>query len=270
MLNLYYTIFPNVRRSISKRWYEYISSLDTGTDMLFMNYGFAPLDPTAKKLALRPADEGHRYSIQLYHHLASAVDLTGLDVLEIGSGRGGGASYLSRYFQPRSLTGVDITASAVEFCRRHHKVTGLFFEQDNAEALQFPAESFDVVLNVESSNCYPNIENFFSEVTRVLRPGGTFLYTDLRKAEELPRWRAQLAGMGLELIQEENITANVIKALELDDARKRQLIERRAPKLIRKPFYEFAGMKGSDYVYGPLRRGEKVYLNFVFRKPAAL
>jgi ubiquinone/menaquinone biosynthesis C-methylase UbiE len=267
MLNLYYTIFPNLRRSISKRWYEYISSLDTGTDMLFMNYGFSPLHSNVKKLVLRPADETHRYSIQLYHHLASAIDLTGLDVLEVGSGRGGGASYISRYLRPRSMTGVDITASAIEFCRQHHNVSGLSFERHNAEALEFADQSFDVILNVESSNCYPNISNFFSEVARVLRPGGYFLYTDLRKEEEVQNWRAQLFEIGLDLVKEENITPNVLKALELDDARKRNLIEQRAPKFIRKPFYEFAGMKGSGYVYGPLKHGEKMYLNFVFRKP---
>ena len=80
MLNLYYTYFPNFRRSISKWWYEYISKIDSSTKMLFMNYGYASLDSTHKSIKLKASDEENRYSIQLYHHLASAVDLSGKDV----------------------------------------------------------------------------------------------------------------------------------------------------------------------------------------------
>ena len=33
---------------------------------------------------------------QLYHYVAAAVDLDGKKVLEVGSGRGGGANYVTR------------------------------------------------------------------------------------------------------------------------------------------------------------------------------
>ena len=75
-----------------------------------MNYGWASLDPTASALTLRPEDEPNRYCIQLYHRVASVVDLCGSDVLEVGCGRGRGASYVMRYLwlaragQERSLT----------------------------------------------------------------------------------------------------------------------------------------------------------------------
>ena len=59
-----------------------------------MNYGYAPLDPQTEKLVLDDADESDRYCIQLYQHVASAVDRLGLSVLEVGSGRGGGSGYI--------------------------------------------------------------------------------------------------------------------------------------------------------------------------------
>ena len=39
---------------------------------------------------LKSEDEKDRYPIQLYHHVASQINLKGLKVLEVGSGRGGG------------------------------------------------------------------------------------------------------------------------------------------------------------------------------------
>jgi len=44
-------------------------------------------------LTLSEEDEKDRYSIQLYHHVSSQIDLKGLKVLEVGSGRGGDIIY---------------------------------------------------------------------------------------------------------------------------------------------------------------------------------
>ena len=80
------SISPAIRRSAWKIWYRYITELDKGAQVTFMNYGYA--DP--KKIILKKSDEKDRYCIQLYHHVASAVSLKGRDVLEVGCGRGGG------------------------------------------------------------------------------------------------------------------------------------------------------------------------------------
>ena len=70
---------------------------------------------------------------------------------------------------------------------------GLAFEVGDAERMPFPDASFDAVVNVESSHCYPSMPAFLSEVRRVLRPGGHFLYADLRPRTDLPARRAELA-----------------------------------------------------------------------------
>src|SRR3546814_1062192 len=82
---------------------------------------------------LLPGDEPDRYSIQLYHQTAAALDWTGLDGLEVGCGRGGGASYVARYLKPRSLVGLDIADRAIEFCRRRHAAPGLSFVSGDAQ-----------------------------------------------------------------------------------------------------------------------------------------
>ena len=57
--------------------------------------------------------------------------------------------------------------------------------EGNAEKLPFADQSFDAVINVEASHCYPRFPQFLDEVARVLRPGGHFLYTDVRRRKEI-------------------------------------------------------------------------------------
>lgn len=255
-------LIPGVGYFASRRWFEHISTYKSGRHLLFMNYGFAA-DPPINLLA---EDEEHRYFIQLYHHTASAIDLQGLEVLEVGCGRGGGSSYMARYLKPKSLVAVDLAANAIDFCQAHYNRPNLRFERGDAQDLPFADNSFDALVNVESSICYPDVPKFLSEVVRVLRPGGHFLYADIRNQDELAIWSDQLAALPLEKVTEEIITPNVLRALDLDNGRKEQLISQYAPRIIHPIFKEFAGMKGSKFFYGAFASGEKVYKRYVFRK----
>ena len=265
-ISLFNRFLPGLGFMLSRLWFEFISRVDSGDDMLFMNYGYAELDASMPPLRLRPEDERHRYPIQLYNKVAGAVDMRNLEVLEIGSGRGGGAAYMADCLEPKSVVGLDITASAIDFCRRRYGNGRLSFVRGDAQSLEFSDESFDVVVSIESSICYPDVEAFFSEVVRVLRPLGYFLYADLRQAHELDTWQAQISRTGLKVVLEEVITSNILRALDLDDQRKRELIERRLPRPMHRPFGEFAGLKGSQFFYGDLLRGEKSYHRFVLQK----
>jgi ubiquinone/menaquinone biosynthesis C-methylase UbiE len=256
---------PALKRGLINRLYGIMSGLDRDVDMTFMNYGYAAPDGPA----LRSEDEVNRHCIQLYHHLAGAVDLRGKDVLEVGSGRGGGASYVTRYLGPRSYVGVDRCEKAIEFCRRHYAdVAGLTFRHGDAEALPFPDASFDVVLNVESSHGYGSVPRFLGEVARVLRPGGVFLYTDHRARWEIDDWREQLRATGLMLLDETDITGNVVEALDQTNDRKQALIAAKCPAWFRPSFNEFAAVHGSK-AYERFQTRRNRYLSFRLGKDGA-
>ncbi len=256
--------YPPVKRLLWHRWYQVLARQRWQADWTFMNYGYAPA-PGERRVELRPADEPNRPYIQLYDAVASAEELRGLEVLEVGSGRGGGASFLRRYHAPARVTGTDISARAVALCRRLHPVEGLEFRRGDAESLPFPAGSFDAVVNVESSHCYGSVDAFLAEVRRVLRPGGRFLYADFRDADALPAWRRQLDASGLELRRESDITGNVLAALDAEDDRKRGLIARRIPAVLQPVFRDFAALRGSQ-VYEAFRSRSLVYRAYSLRK----
>jgi ubiquinone/menaquinone biosynthesis C-methylase UbiE len=266
-INTLRRISPTLPHTISRWWFEHISTYDSGTHMLFMNYGYSALDPADNTLQLSDADEPNRYFIQLYHQVAGAVDLQGKDVVEVGCGRGGGISFVQRYLHPRSSIGLDLTHNAIKFCQKHYQaIPHLTFQQGDAQALPIPDQSIDVLLNVESSLCYPDVEQFFAEVVRVLKPGGYFLYADLRPLHQWELWHEQLARIPLKQLAAVEISANVVRALELDSERKQKLIEQHAPRIFHKPFAEFAGLPGSEFFYGALATGKKRYKRFVFQK----
>lgn len=255
---------PAVRRAMWRGFFEFAASYFRHAEFwTFMNYGYADDAPPPK---LKAADWDERYPAHLYHRVASRVDLKDRDVLEVSSGRGGGASYVKRYLGPRKLVGLDIAASAVAFCRRVHKVEGLEFRQGDAERLPFPDASFDAVINVEASFCYPTIDRFYAEVKRVLRPGGHFLYADLRWDFEIPEFDRGLAESGLQLIERTEITQNVVRALELDGDRRQAANRRECPRFLQNLMGKFIGVSGTR-IPVDLGSGRMRYFACVLQKP---
>jgi ubiquinone/menaquinone biosynthesis C-methylase UbiE len=229
-----------------------------------MNYGYQSLNGEPP-LILEKDDEINRYCIQLYDFVVSKVQVKDKDVLEVGSGRGGGASYITRYYKPKSYIAMDISSGVINFCNNYHKVNGLKFIVGVAEEPPFPDNSFDIVVNVESARCYKSIKKFFEEVNRMLRPGGHFCFADMIKKGEYDAVRADLLASGMEIISETNISQNVVKALDFDNERREAIIAKKVPKFLKKAFFQFAGTKGTER-YESFANGKMEYWNFVLRK----
>jgi SAM-dependent methyltransferase len=188
-------------------------------------------------------------------------------VLEIGSGRGGGASYLARYRGATEVTGADFSAEAIAFCQsRHRQVRNLTFAFGDAERLPFAEGAFDAIINIESSHCYGHVDRFFREAVRVLRPGGHFLFADVRVAGAMPALAALLdSEPAWTTVETEDITGGVVSALEQDDAKKRQLIAELVPERRRKVLGEFAALTDTP-MFARFRDRRLLYHRFVCRK----
>lgn len=256
--------YPTFRRLAWKPIYNTLAKSYDNHDWHFMNYGYEPLDGRPS-LTLLEVDERHRYSCQLYHYLASEVNVKDKHVLEVGSGRGGGASHIKRYLQPMTMTGMDIAGNAVAFANKTHRVEGLKYVEGNAENMPFDNDCFDVVINVESCHAYGSVPNFLKEVRRVLKPNGYFLCTDIRLAPEMENLRNQLKNSGLKLLREKDITSNVVKAIELENPQKIARIQEGVSSWVAPAIAEFAGVSGSQ-IDLTLQSGKREYAWFVLQK----
>jgi ubiquinone/menaquinone biosynthesis C-methylase UbiE len=232
-------------------------------DVVFLNWGYEEDPPMG--IPLDESDEPNRYSIQLYHQVATQVDISGKDVLEVSCGHGGGASYIVRTLNPGSYTALDFNSSGIAFCQERHKLPGLKFVQGDAQALPFPDESFDVVVNVEASHIYPDFDKFISEVARVLRPGGHFLHTDFRNRDAFTAWEETLTKPPMRLVSRTVIDKEVVRGLQKNSPRSSEIINRHLPSFARRFGREFAVVDGSLF-YNDLERGEISYRTFCLTK----
>ncbi len=199
-----------------REFYDEVAERLPSPKLIFLNYGYADA-PTESCQWIAPVDACHRTHLCLVKHVMAGVDLAGKTVLEVGSGRGGNCHYLSRYTQAKKVYGIDLCEGHVRFCRAVHRLPNATFLRGDAERLPFRSETFDVVLNLESSHCYPHFERFLAEVHRVLRPRGIFCYADLWFLEFLgldweQRKRA-LDAAPFTLLSEEDISEPVLQAL---------------------------------------------------------
>ncbi|HLN20628.1 MAG TPA: class I SAM-dependent methyltransferase [Bacteroidales bacterium] len=255
------TDYPSL---IFRLLYWYLNKLDKHKKLIFMNFGYYDSE---RNLSLSPEDEYNRYPLQLYHHMAEMVDLRNKDIVDVGSGRGGGLSFIAKYYQAASLKGIDRGKDSIEFSKKYHKHDKLMFLHGDAQDLPIEDESCDVILNVESSHRYQSMDLFLKEVSRTLRPGGYFLFTDFRYDEKWDELLKLIEESGMLVLAEKDITDNIVKALELDSERRQELIRQYVPRVLRKKILNFSGSTGTE-TYEYFRNRKFTYRSFKVIKPA--
>jgi len=254
---------PNIRSRFWKSLYQRMARSHKDPEFKFMNYGFKDNNPPT----LSPEDEPDRLFIQLYHMNLRDTDVEGKDILEIGSGRGGGASWVSKTLNPKSLVAIDYSEEAVNRCIEwYYTQKNLIFLEGNAENLPFEDETFDVVYNVESSHCYGNIPAFLGETFRVMRKGGKFCWTDMRDQKTMDEMQEQFFQSGFSIESKKEVTSNVLEALSVIDADRRELIRKSAPPSLRKSFETFGGVPGTP-IFSALETGKIRYFRYLLSKP---
>lgn len=109
-------------------------------------------------------------------------------VLDVGCGTGGNAVHLATKYGCR-VTGIDISELMIERAEKRAVDSGLgerlSFQVGDAYNLDFPDESFDIVLTIFVSQ-FLDMDKAFPEFHRVLKHGGSLGINEMYRDQDIP------------------------------------------------------------------------------------
>jgi SAM-dependent methyltransferase len=125
-------------------------------------------------------------------------------ILVVGCGTGGNACYLANKYGCQ-IVGIDIAKLMIEHAQERAITLGLTdrvtFQVGDAYNLEFPDNSFDVVLTVFVSQ-FLDLHWAFPGILRVLRPGGYLGINEMYRADEVPEEALARVEEGEEVFRE--------------------------------------------------------------------
>ena len=153
-------------------------------------------------------------------------------VLDLGSGYGGAARYLSSALNCR-VVALNLSEKENQRNRELNTSQGLdhLIEvvEGSFEDIPYPDNTFDVVWSQDAILHSGQREKVVSEAARVLKPGGEFIFTDIMQAEQVPEGvlqpvydRIHLSSLGSLSFYREAAKKNGLKEVAYHD-HKRQL-----------------------------------------------
>jgi ubiquinone/menaquinone biosynthesis C-methylase UbiE len=137
--------------------------------------------------------------INLIETLTKFFSRTDGNVLDVACGKGASSKFLTKYFLPRNITGINISDRQLDACKVWAEECR--FIRMDATQLEFPDLSYDNILCIEAAFHFATRERFFCEAHRVLTKGGRLAMSDILFGKE--------AAKSFPWIIEENYLPNV-------------------------------------------------------------
>ena len=129
------------------------------------------------KMMLSGMNSGHtRMADWGFTHLPA---ITPAKAVDLGCGGGRNAGELLKKYPKANVTAIDYSDLSVEMARRYNRnmiaAGRCTVQQGDVSNLKLPAEYFDLATAFETIYFWPGLERCFSQVARVLKPGGYFM-----------------------------------------------------------------------------------------------
>lgn len=177
----------NATENLVSAYYSSWNLIDT-IEQALRNAGLDPAHVTVEELA--PIDNFHSFGPTGTLELARLAGVTADQrVLDVGGGIGGPARLLAKRYGS-AVTVLDLTEA---FCRAGEALTAwthltdrVTFVQGSALDMPFPDASFDLVWTQHAAMNIADKPRLYTEIHRVLRPGGSFALFDVLAGPNQP------------------------------------------------------------------------------------
>ncbi len=178
---------PSVNRNLDR-----ITAGDTASEEIIRDYfkkshfAYRKFHSEEGFMHFRVSQNGKLGKNDIYYQpdVVSRYVKSGGCVVELGSGMGANLLYLAKKHPDASFTGVDLFPGTIENKPENIRI----IEHDYGDMNMIEGGSVDAVFGIETIVYCPDKERVFSEVYRILKPGGVFIvydYSLVREFEEL-------------------------------------------------------------------------------------
>lgn len=154
-----------------------MKKIETGLNLVGKNLKSLTIDDLA------PIDAFHTRGREATLEIIKLVNLKKTDlVLDVGCGLGGTARYIAEQYNCM-VVGIDLTKEYISVGKKLTQLVGLSdrvtFCHGSALEIPYEDETFDKVWTEHVQMNIADKNRFYSEITRVLKPGGLFLFHDV-------------------------------------------------------------------------------------------
>ena len=167
-----------------------------------------------------------RRTVEHMAHLLGEIDAS-MHVLDMGSGYGGTARYLTEQFDC-TVTCLNLSEVQNERNRRLNQTQGFSDKIDvmtgNFEAVDAEAASFDVIWSQDAFLHSGRRDTIIAEIARLLKPGGKAIFTDPMQSDDCPAGvldpvlaRIHLSSMGSPEFYQESAQRHGLSATGWED-----------------------------------------------------
>ena len=206
--------------------------------------------------------------------LAPALGRTG-GILDVGCGTGGTTRYLTRYWAPDTITGINISERQLVAARDFAPQCN--FVNMDAARMRFEDASYAVVVCVQAAFQFNSRQAFLQEAWRVLEPGGVLVLADLafpRASDDLRLGHHPANAISGRLSYWQMLARAGFDVLMLEDATEQcwqpyVVYSRRfARRKLRQGRATTAGLRVLEMDREPIERNAPRYILAAARKPA--
>ena len=154
------------------------------------------------------------------------------EILEAGCGGGRNACELLKKYPSSKVTAIDYSDVSVEKARAYNdeniRSGRITVQKGDVSALELPEERFDLATAFETIYFWPGLEKCFSQIARVLKPGGVFMIVNESDGTDETSLKFEKMIDGMKCYTAEQITEALTKAgfskVETDHHRSRPWI----------------------------------------------
>ena len=172
---------------------QYISMFGLNEERLikcFQQGGGVPYEAFPRFHQMMAEDSGQTVVEPLFEHLLPLDPQigdqleAGIEVLDVGCGRGRALLAMAERFPHSRFTGLDLSGAAIDWARARARERGLgnirFQQQDlTSFDLDAPSEAFDMITAFDAIHDQARPDRVLAGIRRALRPGGLFFMQDI-------------------------------------------------------------------------------------------